>query len=313
MGHEEQIRELEESSSEFVWKHEWRLRDMRLSYSDDKIRVEMPIHRENAWFLFWRALAPAISNALLVMYASQVTGQTRVKLLALSLIAAVYMLDPVRFGLPPGTTGVPFVISTVFIHIIITVAILILSSYEAEIGYRLHEFTLKPERYNLKIKSRVQWAQTKEVFESYRRKNNDAIELKLTKTGDDGPTHSGDASEHGPAKSGVVSLDSQHVEADPARATEGVKGSAEKDGKEISNVAQLAESLDDIKDMLSRVGDLLDKANTEPIEPFEPPAWERWYSIQLNINWAIHYGTLPVYVVAWSIAMGVYFSKPQPW
>jgi len=84
----------------------------------------------------FKVLLPVICNALFAILASRMGPGPRMKLLALSMIAATSMLQPSRLGLPAGVEGVPFVMALVISHMGIVGAMLLVTVYMLEIGHK---------------------------------------------------------------------------------------------------------------------------------------------------------------------------------
>lgn len=80
---------------------------------------ELRVQR-NAVSTIFKCIIPSIANAFLVMLATTMPTGSRIKVLALSIVAAGAMLNPHFLGLPSDVQGVPFVQSLPIIHMIIT-------------------------------------------------------------------------------------------------------------------------------------------------------------------------------------------------
>ena len=64
----------------------------------------------------------------MAILASRTAAASRLKILALSMIVATNMLNPVNLGLPAGVEGLPFVMALVLCHLIIVGLMLITTS-----------------------------------------------------------------------------------------------------------------------------------------------------------------------------------------
>lgn len=80
---------------------------------------ELKVQR-NAVSTIFKCIIPSIANAFLVMLATTLPTGARLKVLALSIVAASAMLNPNFLGLPGDVQGVPFVQSLPIVHMIIT-------------------------------------------------------------------------------------------------------------------------------------------------------------------------------------------------
>ena len=73
----------------------------------------------------FKVLLPVLVNALIIVLSSRMASASRLKVLALSTVAAATMLNPAFLGLPDDTQGVPFVMALVIGHLAITFLMLV--------------------------------------------------------------------------------------------------------------------------------------------------------------------------------------------
>ena len=147
--------------------------------SGGSVVAEVRVYRDNRGMKFVRAVFPMIMNAGLVGFAGSTKGHARVKYLALSLLAAIFMLDGAKLGLPPGLGGVPFVMSLVIVHIVIAAAVLAISIVEAENNYRLQKKVMKGGKWKEVIAARTRWEHANALLAPHREKAFAAAGIEL--------------------------------------------------------------------------------------------------------------------------------------
>jgi len=114
-------------------RQDWAVYDVNtIAYTDDPgvITFEIRVQRNSAGIIF-KCVIPSVANAGIVVLSTTLKHGSRLKLLALSIVAASAMLNPLWLGLPDVVDGVPFVQSIVIIHMIITLLLLLYSGREA--------------------------------------------------------------------------------------------------------------------------------------------------------------------------------------
>ena len=88
-----------------------------------------------------QVLLPVLVNALLAILSSRASSSTRLKIIALSTVAAAAMLNPSFLGLPQGVDGIPFVMALVIGHLGITFCMLLATGFIVEKHFAIIEKT----------------------------------------------------------------------------------------------------------------------------------------------------------------------------
>jgi len=109
--------------------------DLRQSPTNP-VAIEFTINvQRTAMAPLFKALIPSICNALFAILASRCSANVRLKLLALSMIAATSMLQPSRLGLPEGVESVPFVMALVILHMAVVALMLLITAFLLSVGH----------------------------------------------------------------------------------------------------------------------------------------------------------------------------------
>jgi len=91
--------------------------------------------------IIFKVLLPVLVNALLAILSSLASSSTRLKIIALSTVAAAAMLNPSFLGLPQGVDGIPFVMALVIGHLGITFCMLLATGFIVEKHFAIIEKT----------------------------------------------------------------------------------------------------------------------------------------------------------------------------
>jgi len=110
---------------------EWPQSPQCLAHPHLCITFEVRMQRQSTAVIF-KVLLPVLVNALLAILSSRASSSTRLKILALSTVAAATMLNPSFLGLPEGADGVPFVMALVIGHLAITFCMLVATGFIVE-------------------------------------------------------------------------------------------------------------------------------------------------------------------------------------
>jgi hypothetical protein len=315
--------------------------------SGGSVVAEVRVYRDNTGMKFVRAVFPMIMNAGLVGFAGSTKGHARVKYLALSLLAAIFMLDGAKLGLPPGLGGVPFVMSLVIVHIVIAAAVLAISIVEAENNYRLQKKVMNGGKWKEVIAARTRWEHANALLAPHREKAFAAAGIELDPAHWPAQLGSGrDPPGSGKASGVKVQVDSTSSKAEKeveltsppagvqergltsessalAAALDRVGASPQRPkpaGPEVISVnatpsvsSAALDKLDSMLSLMAVLPEMMARASSEPITPFEPDAYKNDARRAEKLESILHYFIFPVYVLLWAILASVYFGQPDPW
>ena len=264
-----------------------------------------------------RVVLPLFGNALLMTYAGSTKATTRVKFLAFSLLAAVFMLDGQKLGLPSNYGGVPFVISLVIIHITIASIVLIISLYECEKHFRLIKKVMLVGQWDALTAARARWEHAEALITKHRgRAFHEAgivpdVSYWPTMLGStkDPPVFVHQEQQEASAESGIRQRKAT-TEEEMTEQKRPVTGEA---WLEKTPEAHAITRLDEIASMLAVLPDLMARASKEPVAPFEPNAYFKDWLHSEAIEKYLRCSIVPAYLLTWMISAIVYWTGTEEW
>ena len=73
------------------------------------------------------------------------------------------------------------------------------------------------------------------------------------------------------------------------------------------------DKLDSMLSLMAVLPEMMARASSEPITPFEPDAYKNDARRAAKLESILHYFIFPMYVLLWAILASVYFGQPDPW